>query len=61
MWPSECHCAECLGIVEPPTEPGPCGAPNPDAPGEKCGDYEDHDGEHGYWYTPQVGQVPDGD
>lgn len=45
----QCYCDECTGIAEPPTSPQPCGFPNPDQPGEQCGEYEDHEGKHGNW------------
>lgn len=44
-----CSCDECSGVAEPPTSPQPCGFPNPDMAREFCGEYEDHDGEHGNW------------
>ena len=45
----QCPCDECSGIAEPPTDPQPCGFPNPDVAGEFCGEYVGHDGEHGNW------------
>lgn len=49
--PSECPCDHCCGVAEPPTGPEPCGFPNPDVPGQYCGAFEQHEGEHGYWFS----------
>ena len=45
----QCPCDECSGIAEAAADPQSCGFPNPDRPGVFCGEYEDHDGEHGNW------------
>ena len=37
---------------------GPCGFPRPDVPGEVCGDYEGHEGGHGWWFAPT--SIPSG-
>ncbi|HEY9373177.1 hypothetical protein [Streptomyces sp.] len=57
MADSQCYCDACSSIAEPPTGPQPCGFPNADQPGEFCGEYENHDGEHSNW--ARTVQAPD--